>query len=466
MLHVIKGGGTTVANSERLENFIDIALADERRRIIVLSAPGKLGDEEKLTDLLINATNDRSVREKNVRAFRDRFAPIYGSGNVPADILNDKIRELERRLETYDSLAEDKKDISPVKMFGEFMIAEPAAGILRKKGKSAVVLYPENMGMVIDFKKGRINDEAYPLMKTHIGLALKKNDLIIVPGFYCVDDKGRIVTFPRGGSDTTGAVVAKAAGAGLYENFTDVTKIYSGDPNIIGKENVKPNDALSFTEVIEMSYMGAKVIHHSAVTVCMEANIPIRLRSSFHPENEGTLISSRSNGKAVKGISYKNDFYMIDVFDPRMIGGVGYALDMLEVLKSLEVPFEHITTSIASISVSINKNELPKGILLDDIAGEIKRKMKPDRIGGKYYNAMVCIVGEGMKHIPGILGRAGMALAREKININTVYQGPSESNIILGVDNDKAIGAVRALHDEFFNKSLLKKAAYWVNLHI
>ncbi|MBQ9565444.1 MAG: aspartate kinase, partial [Synergistaceae bacterium] len=268
----------------------------------------------------------------------------------------------------------------------------------------------------------------------------------VIPGFYGVTPVGKIRTFSRGGSDITGSIVARAVNAQLYENWTDVSGMLSADPRIVEKPKVIRR--ITYTELRELSYMGASVLHEDAIFPVRTIGIPINIRNTNCPEDPGTLIASTdgAEGRVVTGIAGRKGFIAIVVEKSMMNAEVGFGARLLQIFAEHGVPFEHCPTGIDMLSVVVSRelfNSSREGILQN-----IQEELAPDAVSIHDGLAMIAVVGQGMASSRGTAMRIFKALAEAGINIRMIDQGPSELNIIVGVSEADYEGAVRAIYAE------------------
>jgi aspartate kinase len=271
--------------------------------------------------------------------------------------------------------------------------------------------------------------------------------LYVVPGFYGRDAKGRIKTFPRGGSDITGAVVARAVGASIYENWTDVSGLLMADPRIV--ENPNPIAEVTYRELRELAYAGASVLHDQTIFPASEAGIPIQIRNTNAPKDEGTrIVAHREVGdEAIVGIAGRVGFTTIVIEKALMNQQRGFGRRVLEVLEAHDVSFEHMPTAIDSMSVVVSDEELEGKEAA--IVRELKRVLEPDKIELYPDLALLATVGEGMAYRVGVAGQLFDALRDAKVNVRMITQGASEISIIAGVEASDYERAVDAIYKAF-----------------
>ena len=433
-LKVAKFGGSSVADAIQLMKIKKIIEADSERRYIVVSAPGKRFDKDnKITDLLYLCKThmDHNLPyEQVLQVIQDRYvAAAVGLGlDIDYDqqfqIIKDK---LERGEATADYLASR----------GEYLNAILAAKLL---GYDFV-----DTDKLIKFSaKGRLLAE-----ETNEALAaeLKKHERAVLPGFYGSTPDGKIKTFSRGGSDITGALVARAAGADIYENWTDVSGFLMADPRVV--DNPKPIAEISYRELRELSYMGASVLHDEAIYPAKEDNIPINIRNTNRPEDPGTIITADAplSDHIITGIAGSKNFTVIGLSKSMMSQEVGFVRRLAGVFADKDVSLEHMPSGIDTISVVVDNDELNGK--LDDIVDEIQRQLQPDTIDVFENMALIATVGRGMSSRTGTSAKLFTALADAGVNIRMIDQGSSEINIIVGVQNKDFEKAVKAIYDAF-----------------
>ena len=412
--------------------------SDPARRYVVVSAPGKrFGGDIKVTDLLYETYDNVVVSGETGAAFEkicERFRGIVSELKLDMDI--DAI------------LAET----------GEAIIREASPDFCASRGEylSGRVM-AELLGIpfidardVVKFgPDGKLdNARTYALLAE----ALKGKKRALVTGFYGEDANGRVKTFSRGGSDISGAIVARAAGADLYENWTDVSGFLACDPRIV--ENPVPIRSLSYKELRELSYMGANVLHSESIFPVREVDIPIRIKNTFRPEDKGTDILPTSrytySGRRVTGIAGKKNFTVIFLEKSLMNEEIGFTYRTLAVFMKHGISFEHIPTGIDTMSFVIDSAEL-KGGLLEEVCDEIKEAVKPDSLRVINDIALIAVVGHGMTRSVGVSARLFEAIARAGVNVRMIDQGSSELNIIVGVDNENYERTLKAVYEEFFD---------------
>ena len=438
MIKVCKFGGTSMADGITMLRVKSIIESDPTRRYVVVSAPGKrFGGDIKVTDLLYETYDNVVVSGETGAAFEkicERFRGIVSELKLDLDI--DRILA-----ETGEAIV---KEASPdfCASRGEYLSGRVMPALLD-------VPFIDARDVVKFGPDGKLdNARTYALLAE----ALKGKKRALVTGFYGEDANGKVKTFSRGGSDISGAIVARAAGADLYENWTDVSGFLACDPRIV--ENPVPIRSLSYKELRELSYMGANVLHSESIFPVREADIPIRIKNTFRPEDKGTDILPTSrytySGRRVTGIAGKKNFTVIFLEKSLMNEEIGFTYRTLAVFMKHGISFEHIPTGIDTMSFVIDSAAL-KGGLLEEVCDEIKEAVRPDSLRVINDIALIAVVGHGMTRSVGVSARLFEAIARAGVNVRMIDQGSSELNIIVGVDNENYERTLKAVYEEFFD---------------
>lgn len=439
MLKVCKFGGTSMADGNVIRGVKRIIDGDNLRKYVVVSAPGKRYSEDtKVTDLLYKChaeLKDTGSCKKSFALVRARFVSIVKELGIPFNI--------EELLDETEKLIESEKSEDFTASRGEYLCARIVAEVLEAKFIDAfdVVFFREN---------GKLDGEkSYKA----ISAALSGVNRAVLPGFYGKGADGRVKTFSRGGSDISGAIVARAVNASVYENWTDVSGFLACDPRIV--DSPVKIKCISYKELRELSYMGANVLHSDSIFPVRKANIPIQIKNTFRPEEEGTSIlpSSRyvPSGNIVTGVAGKKNFCVIFIEKSNMNSEVGFICDVLTVLKDENIPVEHIPTGTDTMSLVIDGNYLTKE-RLKGIISKIKEAVSPDTVRVLENVALIATVGHGMSSSVGTSARLFNAIAKANINIKMIDQGSSELNVIVGVNDDDYENCIRAIYYEFFRR--------------
>ena len=401
-IKVAKFGGSSVADSIQIIKTRDIILQDEGRNYIIVSAPGKRYEgDNKITDLLY-------------------LCKTHMDHNLPWEQLFEVI------MDRYVAVAHK---------LGVDGVLDEHFEIIRQK---------INEGSSTEYIVSRGEYLNAVMIAAYLGY-----------DFVYGSEKGstRIRTFSRGGSDITGALVAKAIEASVYENWTDVSGFLMADPRIV--DNPKPIDSISYKELRELSYMGASVLHEDAIYPARIANIPINIRNTNVPKDKGTFITAHhdpSSNRIITGIAGSKDFTVIALYKNMMSTGRGFVRRLLSILEDLDVNFEHLPSGIDTMSVVLSNDSL--GDKLDEVIAQIKIQLEPDNIEVFQNIALIATVGQGMTSNIGVSARLFTALAAADINVRMIDQGSSEMNIIIGVENNQMGDAIRAIYGAFEDEEI------------
>ncbi len=285
-----------------------------------------------------------------------------------------------------------------------------------------------------------------------MGEELKAHEHAVIPGFYGAFPDGSVRTFSRGGSDISGAVVARAAQAELYENWTDVSGFLMADPRIV--ENPKGIEMLTYRELRELSYMGATVLHEDAIFPVHKAGIPTNIRNTNDPSHPGTMIVSREEDvksrQPITGIAGHKNFSLISIEKAMMNAELGFGRRVLQAVEEFGISFEHLPTGIDTMCVIISDKEL--NLHRDKLINRLSDICQPDHIEISSGLALIATVGQGMVRTRGTAARLFNALYKANVNVRMIDQGSSELNIIVGVDGEEFETAVRAIYKAFIEE--------------
>ena len=434
MLKVLKFGGTSMADAAQFQKIKAIVDAEEGRDAIIVSAPGKrFKDDHKVTDLLYlcHAHLQYGVSCDGVFGMvRDRYLTIKHALGLKVNIeaAFDALREKMRRGISQDELASR----------GEYFAAMLMADYLGFDFVDAKDWLYFNLDGTVDEEK------SYSTLAS-----IAKGRRIVTPGFYGLMPDGSIRTFTRGGSDITGALVAAALDADVYENWTDVSGILIADPRIV--ENPAAIAHVTYAELRELSYAGAQVLHEGTIMPVRVKNIPVNIRNTNDPSHPGTIISERfEDGESpnfITGIAGRKGFTIITVNKAGISSKVGALRRILELFESFGVSVEYLPAGIDSYSFVVSLEKSGADICL--IRNELEKKVKPDEIRVTENIAVIAAVGRQMANRLGTSGRIFKALGDNGINIRMISQGPEELNIIVGVDEADFCEAIRVLYNSF-----------------
>lgn len=433
MAIVTKFGGTSLCNASRFENVATILHADPERRYVVPSAPGKRFDsDEKVTDLLYRCHALASKGED----FSEPFEKIKARYGEIAEALGLSGHWLEE-LEAIGRRLPEEKTADYAASRGEYL-----CGVMLAEYLGWDFLDPAEF--IFFDAEGRLDSEC---TNTLCRVTLQQHAYAVIPGFYGAMPNGQIHTFSRGGSDITGAIVARAAMASLYENWTDVSGFLMADPRIV--ENPRHINILTYRELRELSYMGASVLHEEAVFPVRKAGIPVNIRSTVHPEHPGTRIVPQTEeiDRTITGVAGRKGFHFMTVEKALMNGEIGFGRKVLQAIEELGLTFEHMPSGIDTLCIVLDEKQLVGK--QQALVSRIYELTEPDSVDIKTGLALIATVGRGMVGQRGTSAKLFGALTKAGVNIRMIDQGSSELNIIVGVDETDFETALRAIYDAF-----------------
>ena len=433
-IKVTKFGGSSVADAIQLTKMKEIILADPDRKYVIVSAPGKRYEQDnKVTDLLYlckTHIEHNLPYEQVFQVICDRYMAMEINLGIEIDLMNE-FEEIKNNLQK--GASEDY-----IASRGEYLNAIVVAGMLGYD-------FIDAAGVILFDEKGRFLAEE---TNRELASVLAKHEKAVIPGFYGTYPSGKVKTFSRGGSDITGAIVARAVNADVYENWTDVSGFLMADPRIV--KNPKPIGRVSYNELRELAYMGASVLHEDSINPARIAGIPINIRNTNEPDDEGTIIEeilSEEKRSVITGIAGSKDFSVIAISKNGMSREVGFIRKLCSILEDYDINIEHMPSGIDTFSVVVSSKALADK--KEDIVEEIKRKLDVETIDVFENLALIATVGAGMAQRPGTSAKLFEALANEKVNVRMIDQGSSEMNIIIGVEGKDFEKAIRAIYNAF-----------------
>lgn len=436
---VVKFGGSSLADANQFRKVAAIIKSDEKRKYVVPSAPGKrFPDDIKVTDMLYKCADLAA----SVADFSETFGIIKERYN---GIISELGVEISLDAE-FDAIAAELK-AHPSKDFaasrGEFLNGKILAAYLGYEFVDAadVIIFDTNGNLLLD--------------ETVKAVRAKLKDLpnAVIPGFYGRTTEGYVKTFSRGGSDVTGSIIANAVRAEIYENWTDVSGFLVTDPRIV--ENPDVISVITYRELRELSYMGATVLHEDAIFPVRSAGIPINIRNTNRPEDEGTMIVSDDhdfNGDVsytITGIAGRKGFSTINIEKAMMNSETGFGMKVLKALADNGISFEHMPSGIDTMSITVDSAKLEP--VREKVLAQIRRDVNPDHLEIEDGIALLAVVGRRMKNTRGTVARIFAAMAHARINIKMIDQGSSELNVIIGMSEHDLNEAIRRIYDTFIS---------------
>ena len=439
MKKVVKFGGSSLASARQFQKVGAINRDDADRKFVVPSAPGKRDSgDTKVTDMLY-ATYAYAEQghdfSKALKAIEARYQEIIDGLGLNLSLA-----------EEFTVIAENfkkKAGSDYAASRGEYLNGIIMANYLGYEFIDAaeVIFFDEDGNFLADK-----TNEVLSARLEHVERA-------VVPGFYGAKESGVVKTFSRGGSDITGSIVAKAVGADVYENWTDVSGFLIADPRIIHKP--KAIDMITYKELRELAYMGATVLHEDAIFPVRKAGIPINIKNTNSPKDPGTWIVESTCVKpkyVITGVAGKKGFCAINIEKDMMNAEVGFGRKVLNVFEDNDISFEHMPSGIDTMTIFVHQSEFMEKE--QKVLAGLHKTAEPDTIELESDLALIAVVGRGMKATRGTAGRIFSALAHANINVKMIDQGSSELNIIIGVKNEDFDGAIKAIYDIFVTTQL------------
>jgi len=434
-IKAVKFGGSSLADAEQFKKAASIVKAEKERKYVVVSAPGKRFDgDTKITDMLYEAyalADGGNNMDEVFNKIRGRFESIVTGLGLHLNLNNefDNIYSAFRHHAGRDYAASRGEYLNAI-IFAAYMNYDFI-------DTAKFILFKDDGSFDADNTNAVLSKE------------LANHEYAVLPGFYGSMPNGTIKTFSRGGSDITGSIVARAAKADIYENWTDVSGFMMADPRIV--HNPKAIDEITYRELRELSYMGAGVLHEDAIFPVRAAGIPINIKNTNRPEDKGTMIVPNSSfynyETIITGIAGKKGLSVINIEKDMMNAEIGFGRKVLEVLEKHSISFEHLPSGIDTMGVVLFDSELEGKT--DAVINDIKKAVEPDSIAIEAGLAIIAVVGRGMISAKGTAGRVFRAAASKGVNIRMIDQGSSEINIILGVDEADYTRAIEAIYEEF-----------------
>ncbi|MCR4611270.1 MAG: aspartate kinase [Lachnospiraceae bacterium] len=440
MVKVVKFGGSSLADAKQFKKVAEIIKADPDRRYIVPSAPGKRHDDDtKVTDMLIElyeiASKGKNL-DKKLNEIKARYCAIIEGLGIKDFDIDKEMKEIKAELEynpTCDFAASRGEYINGLIManYLGYEFVDP----------KDIIFFNEEHGLNSYKTEKRVRER------------LKDVEYAVIPGFFGSSKEGEIMTFSRGGSDITGSIIAGAVKADVYENWTDVSGFLAADPRII--ENPVGIDMITYRELRELSYMGASVLHEDAIFPVRSVGIPINIRNTNKPEDEGTWIVESTGHKpeyVITGIAGKQGFCAVSITKALMNSEIGFGRKVLQAFEENDISFEHMPSGIDTMTVVVHADEFIEKE--QQVVSAIHRLSEPDAVEIETDLALIAVVGRGMKSTRGTAGRIFAALSHAHVNVRMIDQGSSELNIIIGVENADFEKAIKSIYDIFVTTKL------------
>ncbi len=451
MMKVAKFGGSSLSNAAQIKKVGDIVKKDREIKFVVVSAPGKRDEEDtKVTDLLIALHTNKMVNvdvEPLIQNILDRFKDIVDDLHLDERILTYFKNQLNKYLDTIEDSA---LLLDALKSCGEDFNALVISEYLNIIGVESRYLSPKEAGITMTDNPG--NAQLIPSSYEKINQLKDRKEVLVIPGFFGYTETGKVVTFSRGGSDITGAIIARGVGADVYENYTDVSYIYSAHPGIVKKPH--PISKITYREIRELSYSGFNVFHDEALQPLYEVRIPILIKNTNRPEDKGTLIVPERNDVKeypVVGISGDAGFLSITIKRYLLNRQVGFLRRLLELFENLDLSVEHVPTGIDDVSIVLRSNQFDDNNKLEELQTIITRDFDPEWIHIEKELAIIAVVGEGMRNTIGIANKATEGFAKSGVSLRMINQGASEISMFFSIPAKDLNKSIQFIYEEYFN---------------
>lgn len=446
-MKVCKFGGSSVADAQQIKKILKIINEDNKRKYIVVSAPGKRYQEDiKVTDMLIaliEAVLLKKDHQNLITQILDRFLQIERDLNIHHSLIETFRSQLNDYITSYHHQPERLTDA--LKSCGEDFNAQLIANYNNEQGIKTTYFSPGDIGLIVSDEPSNavVLDKSYEnIMNKLVNVEGK----VIIPGFFGINENGDINTFSRGGSDITGAIIASSINSDVYENFTDVSGIFSANPNIVNQPASIMQ--LTYEEMRELSYAGFSVFHDEALLPVYRSRIPVNIKNTNDPDHPGTLITNTRQSSGVVGVSCDSGFVSINMKKYLMNREIGFTRRLLSILEDMNISYEHMPSGIDDISVILRAHQLEGKE--SKLREKIENELKVDALSIEKNIAILMVVGLGMKTLVGTANKATEAFKTNNINLKMINQGSSEISMMFGIEEKDAEKAVLAAYEAYF----------------
>ncbi|WP_417327019.1 aspartate kinase [Halarcobacter sp.] len=450
---VCKFGGSSVKDASQIKKVFNIIKSDEKRKVIVVSAPGRDDTHnEKITDHLLNLSTDGNhfCEQKIEVSAKDSFDAIINKfeqlcKDLKVDskpIIDSLVKDLNNK-----SLKGEKRNAFFLSR-GEHYNAKLITEFMRKNGLNIKLMLPEDFGFILtsEYCDGKVSKKTHKNISEYFNF--EKADYYLVPGFYGVNEDKEISVMSRGGSDLTGGELAYALDADIYENWTDTNGVYEVDPRVIKGANVIPR--LTFKELRLLSSKGFNVFHFNAMLNCKKSKIPINIRNTNNPEHEGTLIlNERVPMEDLVGIAKLDNMAAIHLQKDMLADEIGFTAELLKIFSEFGINTYHYPTDRDDISILVDQEDLKGNI--NNLRREIERRLKTDNIYVTYNLAIITLVGIGLRENAFAIVDAITALKEENMSFEMFDMSPSKISFHIGVSQNISDIALETLYKKMLS---------------
>lgn len=450
-MKVAKFGGSSLSSASQIQKVAKIIQNNPAIRFVVVSAPGKRDDKDiKVTDLLIALFTNHTIGV-DTSGIREQIIQRYQSIAEDLDLdlsIIDRFRD--RFAQLKETVTRPDRLLDALKSCGEDFNAQLISQYLQKIGVEAAYISPKDLGIIVTDEPAhaRLYNESYDLIGRH----RNSDKVLIIPGFFGFSKNDQIVTFSRGGSDITGAIVARGVKADIYENFTDQSYIYSAHPGIVKKPHAIKE--VTYREMRELAYSGFGIFHDEALQPLYESKIPIQIKNTNAPEIEGTKIvkdRGQINEYPVIGVSGDSGFLSITLKRYLLNREVGFLRRVLQVFEDHDINVEHVPTGIDDITILVRSNQFEDDHKLGELLEDIEQQFEPEWVHVEKDLALVAVVGEGMRDTIGLANKATQAFTDSNTSLRMINQGASEISMFFAIQSKDMNKALNELYAAYFN---------------
>lgn len=442
---VMKFGGTSVGTAESIRETCRIIISRlPKKPLVVVSAHNS--PTCRMTDTLIKSAKAALAGNPDATEVIGLQRGVCKDLGLDSSLVDDLLERFANLLTGISMIGEiSPRTMDLVQSFGERMSHRVVAKVLNDEFKiPAKAISSMDLGLETDgnFGAAQPQEASYPTVKKNVDA--EGSTVIITTGFLGKGPDGHITTLGRGGSDFSGTIFGAAVKAEEVEIWTDVDGVMTCDPKIAASARSLPE--LTFAEASELSWYGAKVLHPSTMIPAMKHGIPVRVLNTHHSDHPGTVILPKltQSGSVAKSIAHKKHISILTITSSRMLGMHGFMAKVFSICSKHAIDIQMIATSEVSISLTVPQDA--------NLAAAAEELQEYGEVRIEHEKAIVCVVGECMSGVPGVAARVTGALAKSGVNIRMISQGANEINIALLVDGGDALKAVKALHEEIFEK--------------
>lgn len=450
-MKVAKFGGSSLSNATQIKKVAKIIKNDSEIKFVVVSAPGKRRDQDtKITDLLIALHTNKMINmdvEPIIQNILNRFEDLINDLHVDERLLTYFNNIINKYL---DTIHDSDRLLDALKSCGEDFNALIVSEYLNRINVESRYMSPEEVGITMTDNPGnaQLINTSYHKIKQLRG----RKEVIVIPGFFGYTETGDIVTFSRGGSDITGAIVARGINAEAYENYTDVSYIYSSHPGIVTDPH--PISEITYREIRELSYSGFNVFHDEALQPLYEVKIPVIVKNTNRPEDMGTrIVSDRKDVKEypVIGLSGDTGFLSITIKRYLLNREKGFLQRVLQIFEDYDLSVEHVPTGIDDISIVLRSDQFEENNKLQEIESILHRDLNPEWLHVEKDLAIIAIVGEGMRDTIGIANKATQGFTKAGVSLRMMNQGASEISMFFSIPAKDLNTSIQSIYKEYFN---------------